>query len=187
MPIFKRPICPIWALDDKSDPPNINHCDERGSTLVAVLLIMTAVSIIGVVSLNISSVELKISHNERLMRETFYLSEGAAFEGVQRLANAPRMDLEDKVSFWHHRGDAADRDRINFRDPQQWKISGLKEDNAQQSALDAESFFSAVEHRLAAGSSAVVTESRLYLNQVYGLSRKYDASNLVEIGYQLRY
>jgi hypothetical protein len=187
VPIHKCPVCPISALRGKYHPRNINLCGERGSTLVAVLLIMAAISIIGMVGLNISTVELKISSNERVMRETFYLTEGAAFEGVQRLANAPRIDLEDRIYFWHHRGDAAEGDGINFRDPQQWNTSGLKEDNAQKSALDAESFFSAVEHRLAAGSSAVVTESRLYLNQVYGLSRKYDASDLVEIGYQLRY
>jgi hypothetical protein len=158
-----------------------------GSTLVVVLLIMAAISIFGIAGLNISSVELKISANERLMRETFYLTESAAFEGVQRLANAPRIDLEDKIYFWHHRGDAADSDKIDFRDPQQWDIDGLEGDNAQPSALDDKSYFSAVEHRLAAGSSAIVTEPRLYLNQVYGLCHKYGASDLVEIGYQLRY
>lgn len=162
-------------------------CSDRGSTLVAVLLIMAAVSIFGVVSLNISSVELKISYNERQMREAFYLSESASLEGVQRLVNAPRIDLEDKIYFWHHDENAANRDKTDFRDPRQWKIDGRDGTNAMQGALDPQSYFLAVEHRLAVGSSAVVTGPRLYMNKVYGLCSKHKAMNLVEIGYQLRY
>jgi hypothetical protein len=162
-------------------------CNGRGSTLVAVLLIMAAISIFGVMGLNISSVELQISCNERQMREVFYLTESAALEGVQRLENALRIDLEDKVFFWHHRGDDTGHDKINFRDLQQWDADGFGEDNARKSALDSKSCFAAVEHRLASGSSAIVTGPRLYLNQVFGMSDKYKSGNLVEIGYQLRY
>jgi hypothetical protein len=154
---------------------------------VVVLLVMAVISIFGAISLNISSVELEISYNERQMREVYYLSEGAALEGVQRLVDAPRIDLEDKLYFWHHEEDAANCDKIDFRDPQQWDIDGRGEDNAKQSALGSQSFFAATEHRLAAGSSAVVTESRLYMNRVYGFCSKHKAMDLVEIGYQLRY
>lgn len=159
----------------------------KGSTLVVVLLVMAAISIFGVMSLNIGSVELEISSNERRMREAFYLSEGAALEGVQRLSAAPRVDLNDRFYFWHHDGNMMDNEKNNFRDPRQWKVSGLRGDNAMQSVLDPQSYFSAVEHRLASGSSAVVTDSRLYMNRVYGLCSKSDAMNLVEIGYQVRY
>lgn len=162
-------------------------CSGRGSTLVVVLLIMAAISIFGAMSLNFSSVELQISGNERQMREVFYLSESAALEGVQRLENTPRIDLEDKVYYWHHRGDAKGHDKLDFRDLQQWDADGHGEDNARKSALDSKSCFAAVEHRLAAGSSAIVTGPRLYLNQVFGMSDKYKSGNLVEIGYQLRY
>lgn len=160
---------------------------RKGSTIVVVLLVMAAVSIFGVMTINLSSVEREISYNERRMREVFYLSEGAALEGVQRLVNAPRTDLEDKIYFWHHEENAVNHKRIDFRDPRQWDIDGRDPDNAEQSALDAQSHFAAVEHRLATGSSAIVTEPRLYMNRVYGLCSKHKSVNLVEIGYQLRY
>lgn len=179
--IYQQPKC-ILCTETMPVP-----CSARGSTLVAVLLIMAAVSIFGTMSLNISSVELKISYNERQTREVFYLSEGASLEGLQRLVNAPRIDLEDKIYYWHHGENAASRDKTDFRDPRQWKIDGRDGNNAMQSALDTQSYFSAVEHRLAVGSSAVVTGPRLYMNQVYGLCSKHQAMNLVEIGYQLRY
>lgn len=162
-------------------------CGDEGSTLVVVLWVMAAISILGVMSLNLSTVELGISSNEHQIREVFYLSEGAAFEGVQRLINAPRTDLEDKFNFWHHGGKMASVDKTDFRDPQQWITDAREGENAMQSALDPQSYFSAVEHRLAAGSSAVVTGTRLYMNRIYGLCRKHKAMNLVEIGYQLRY
>lgn len=161
--------------------------NEKGSTLVMVLIVMTAISIFGIIALSISKVELEISSNERQMREVFYLSEGAALEGAQRLVNAPPIDLEDKIYPWHHDENTAAQDTLDFRDPRQWDVDGHGEDNAMQSALDSQVYFAAVEHRLAAGSSAVVTESRLYLNRVFGLCIRNNAVGLVEIGYQLRY
>jgi len=161
--------------------------NQRGSTLVIVLLVMTAISIIGVMSINTSIVELNIARNERENGQIFYLSESAAMEGVQRLVDSPLIDLEEKIQFWHHSVDAMKAKRINFRDPQKWIVDGKSADNAMQSGLDSDAYFAAVEHRLATGSSAIVTESRLYMNQVYGLSTKYNTANLVEIGYYLRY
>jgi hypothetical protein len=161
--------------------------NKRGSALVIMLLVMTAISILGVMSINTSAVELHIAHNEREIGEIFYLSEGATMEGVQRLVDSPAIDLEEKIQFWHHSEDALKTEKISFRDPQKWDVDGRGVDNGMRSALDPATFFAAVEHRLATGSSAIVTESRLYLNQVYGLSTKYHAVNLVEIGIYQRY
>jgi hypothetical protein len=161
--------------------------NAKGSTLVMVLIVMTAISIFGIIGLSISNVELEISSNERQMREVFYLSEGAALEGAQRLVNAPPIDLEDKIYPWHHDETTTAQNTLDFRDPQQWDFDGHGEDNAMQSALDSQVYFAAVEHRLASGSSAVVTESRLYLNRVFGFCSRHNAAGVVEIGYQLRY
>jgi hypothetical protein len=161
--------------------------NEDGSALVIVLLVTMAISILGVVSLNTSVVELDIARNERDIGEIFYLSESAALEGLQRLVDSPSIDLEEKVQFWHHSDRTMNTQSISFRDPQKWDIDGQGEDNGMRSELDPDGFFAAVEHRLATGSSAIVTESRLYLNKVYGLSTKHNAANIVEIGYYLRY
>jgi hypothetical protein len=154
---------------------------------VVVLLVMVAISIMGVMSMNISTVELDISSNEKLMGENFYLSESAALEGVQRLVDAPRIDLEDKFYIWHHSDSDTGEEPFDFRDPQQWRAGDGSEGNAMQSALDPQSYFAAVEHRLAAGSSAIVTEPRLYMNRVFGLCARSKGVKLVEVGYQLRY
>jgi hypothetical protein len=161
--------------------------NKDGAALVIVLLVLTAISILGVMSINTSAVELDITRNEREIGEIFYLSESAAMEGMQRLVDSPLIDLEEKVQFWHHSDETARTGNISFRDPQKWDIDGQGEDNGMQSTLDPNVYFAAVEHRLATGSSAIVTESRLYMNRVYGLSNKYNAANIVEIGFYLRY
>ena len=47
-------------------------------------MVMVSLTIIGVVSINTSVVEIHISSNERQLREAFYLAEGGAQEGIQR-------------------------------------------------------------------------------------------------------
>ena len=169
-----------------SDAGSCGH-SQSGSALVVVLLVMTALAILGVMSINTSMVELDIARNEREAREAFYLSECAALEGIQRLIDTPRIDLEEKIAIWHHDEEAVKAAKADFREPQQWDADGRGEDNALKSRLDENTFMAAVEHRLASGSSAILTESRLYMNQVYGLSTKNNALSLVEIGYYLRY
>ena len=165
----------------------IDKHGQKGSALLIVMLVMSALAILGVMSINTSTVELSITRNEREIREVFYLSESAAMEAVQRLIDTPVIDLEDKKLSWHHSRAAARRGEIDFRIPSAWDADGRGEDNAMQSKLGENVFIAAVEYRLASGSSAVCTESRLYLNRAYGLSTRYNAVNLVEMGFYLRY
>ena len=161
--------------------------DKRGMATVVVLLVMTALTVLGVMSINLTTIELDIARNERDARENFYLAEGAAMEGIQRLVNASQIDLEEKMMSWHHSKRSFANERINFRNPEFWDADGRGEDNALTGSVASDTFIAAVEKRVATGSSAVVTESRLYLNQVYGLSTRHGCVDLVEIGYYLRY
>ncbi len=161
--------------------------NQKGSVLVITLLVLAAISIIGVTSLNMSTTELKIVCNEREIKEVYYLSESAVMEGLQRLIATPAVDLNEKIQPWHHRKMTISEEKIDFRDPRFWDADGKGQDNSRRSALDSDSSFAAVESRLASGSSAIVTESRLYMNKVYGLTKKHEALNIVEVGYYLRY
>ncbi len=161
--------------------------NQRGSTIVVVLLVMMAVTIIGVMSINTSVVDLKIAQNEKRARQTFYLSEGVAMEGVQRLADTEQIDLEEKHAFWHHSRKQVRADDINFRIFEDWDVDGHGEDNGLPSPMGPNLHMAAVEWRLATGGSAVVTGPRLYLNRVYGLCHRANSEHIVEIGYYKRY
>ncbi len=163
------------------------YFNRHGSALLVVLLVMTAVTILGIMSLNTSTVEMRIARNERDARETFYLAEGVAMEGVQRLMDTQPINLEEKSHFWHHARKEIEADEMDFRDPKKWDVDGQEEDNGLQSLMDQGTFIAAVEWDLATGSSALVTESRLYMTRVYGLCTKNKAEHLIEIGFYMRY
>jgi PilX N-terminal len=160
---------------------------QKGSALVITLLVLTAVTILGVASIDSSVIELKISANEREMRENFYLAEGAAMEGVQRLSALEKEDLNEQFVIWHHPKQGSQNGQIDFRDPAQWDGDGAGNDNCLPSALAPKTYLAAVEWKVATGGSLIATESRLYQNRVYGLSTRNGARNLIEIGYNLRY
>jgi hypothetical protein len=50
--------------------------DERGAVLATALLIMIALALIGAAALITSTMELDISRNERLAKESFYVADG---------------------------------------------------------------------------------------------------------------
>jgi len=165
-----------------------NKQSQSGSVLVITLLVMVAVMVLGVASLQTTSVELNIARNEREIRETFYLAEGAAMEGIQRLKAVPAVDLEERVFFWHHDRESIGNDKIGFRDPAQWQMdSGARSPNCMRSAIDPDTYFAAVNWGVAPGGSLVQTGSRLYHHRVYGLCTKHGGNQRVEIGYFLRY
>ncbi len=160
---------------------------QDGSILMAALLVLMAITIIGIASIDKSIVELKIARNEKEIRETFYLSEAACMEGIQRLIDTEDIDLEEQIQAWHHPRKAETTEMVNFREPSHWDIDGVGQDNGQSSLLKHGTFFAAVEWKVATGGSLLQTGTRLYQNRVYGLCDKYGIENIVEIGYYIRY
>ncbi|MCJ8501931.1 pilus assembly PilX family protein [Desulfatitalea alkaliphila] len=167
---------------------------EAGVVLVVTLLVLLAITILGVAALQTTTAELHIARNEREVGQSFYTAEAAVMEGVGRLRHmaaeaSTRIDLVEQVADWHHgRRDVA---VSGFRDPGVWRFDTADKDvpmNCVPSRVDPESFVAAVEWRVAPGGSLVMTDgSRLYENRVYGLSTKFGALHLVEVGYCLRY
>jgi hypothetical protein len=150
-------------------------------------MILTAVTVLGMVGIHAAVVDLQIATNHTQMGHGLYLAEGAALEGVQRLANATTTDLQDRSFFWHHSRSALEAAHLDLRCAADWSNHENLRKLALESSLGPDVQLAAVEWRLAAGSSMIATQSRLYLNRVYGRSTRFEADHLVEIGYQLRY
>ncbi len=160
---------------------------EDGSAIVVVLMVMMALTVFGVLSINLSSIEMQIVQNGKEGRENFYLSESAALEGIQRIADMDAADMEDKIAFWHHSRKEEREKEMDFRSPGTWVVDGLDQSNAHKCLMGESLYFAAVESRLATGGSFIVTDSRLYLNRVYGLCNRNNQPCIVEIGYYKRY
>ena len=158
-----------------------------GSAILVTLLILLAVTVLGVAAINRSVVTLKMTQNEREARETFYLSESAAAEGVQRLSLASGVDKDEKVRRWHHPKKSSDGGIPDFRDPDAWDVDGKGTDNGRPGALGRGTYLAAVEWKVATGSSLIQTAPRLYQNRIYGMCQRHGAVTIVEIGFNLRY
>jgi hypothetical protein len=161
--------------------------NQQGSVLLVTIMVLVAVSVLGVAGIQSGIVELKLAGNERQVRETFYLAESAAMEGLQRLAALQGIDLSEQFAFWHHRNRDAQGNPIDFRAFRQWEVDGKQDDNAMPSLVGPQTYFAAVEWQVATGGSLVMTGSRLYQNRIYGICLEQQPADLVEIGYYLRY
>jgi Tfp pilus assembly protein PilX len=160
---------------------------QSGVALVICVLILTAVTVLGLVGIHAGVTDLRIAANHTRLGHGLYLSEGAAMEGIQRLVNTPTVDLQDRTLFWCHSRFALDAAHLDLRRTDDWPDNGHLQAFALQSSLGPDIHIAAVEWSLAAGSSMVATEPRLYLNRVYGRSSRFRADHLVEIGFQMRY
>jgi Tfp pilus assembly protein PilX len=72
---------------------------EQGSAIVFALLILTVLTIVGLSSIQTSSVELQIAHNEKMIQKNFYIAESAWKDGAYWLEDntrAPSKVNEDQ-------------------------------------------------------------------------------------------
>ncbi len=62
--------------------------NEEGSTMLVVLVLLVLLSLLGASSNNTTMIEVQVAANERMYKQSFYLAEAAALEGVLALENA---------------------------------------------------------------------------------------------------
>jgi hypothetical protein len=150
-------------------------------------MLLAAVTVLGLVGIHAAVVELQIAANHTQVGYGLYLAEGAALEGVQRLAEAATVDLQERSFFWHHARSVLEAVHLDLRCADHWQGTENLRPIALESSFGPDIQLAAVEWSLAAGSSMVATQPRLYLNRVYGRSTRLQADHLVEIGFQMRY
>lgn len=160
---------------------------QSGYAVVAVLLVMVALTTFGLLAMEAGMIEMHVVRNAKLHHEMVYHTESAIAEGVQRFEDAEPIDLEEKVLEWHHGRSSLIQAGVDFRRWQDWDCNGSGEDNAVESILDPHRQIAAVEWRLATGSSIVVTEPRRYLNRIYGRYSREAVPMIMEVGYYKRY
>lgn len=165
----------------------VGNIGQKGSLLIVTLLVLVVVTVLGLISLYRSSIERTIAVNARDNRELFYLADGVATEGLQKLSDVDSVDLEETIRVWHHAQKQIVGEGINFREASDWIVSSDDRANCANSLFHPDGYFAAVESRVATGGSLLATQSRLYLNRVYGLCMRKGAYHIIEVGYYSRY
>lgn len=88
--------------------------NDRGSAILTSMLILVALSVLGIASLNTSSLEIKIAGNERIHKETFFEAEGGTEVGREVLEQ--NIACLGFASDNYHIGTSPDFVKISDRD-----------------------------------------------------------------------
>ena len=152
--------------------------NEDGSIMVIALIMLVLLTLLGISATTTSTIEVQIARNDRICKQNFYLAEGAAMVGLQRLEDADVDDLRPATTSFPWLKDSS----VDMSDPDvMFPIA------QPLSSIDSNARYGAVSHGIAEDSSLVMTEtSQLYEYSVYGLYSGNGQSHIV-VGYRKRF
>ena len=157
--------------------------NQEGSILVVALVLLVALTLLGLTIGAVSEVEIQIAGNERLYKENLYTAEAAAMQCAQVMEET--ADLDPNAIAWINAIGTVDLD--NIQDDTWWNNGNSTLTDAE---IDSEGItrYLALEEGVAEGTSLDMTKTVLRSYAIYG--KRYDPTNprrgrsIVRIGYR---
>ena len=162
--------------------------NESGSAMVMAMVILAVLTILGISSINTSTIELQIVHNEKIYQQNFYQAESAAIEGVQKLEDVGSSDTAlaqtwCKKSSDDYDDDYDDYDASDTDDPEVWTDAD-PDDNL---GIDA-TVSVVLKGRDPTSSLNMAPDSKSkYMYKIRGYGKADNGKVLIEIGYKIRH
>ena len=154
--------------------------NESGVVLVGAILILVLLTIVGVVSTNISNTEIKTAFNEIVYQQNLYRAEGATIEAVELLDGV--VNPKSNPPAWLE----PDLDQItnaDINDNGFWQ-SGLSGTMPQASSSLDDTNFVVVSEGIVSGTSLGMGSSKVHAYSVFGRSAPPNrGATIIEIGY----
>ncbi len=160
--------------------------NESGTALVVALLVLVALTVLGLASINTSSIEIGISGNERVYRQNLNIAESASLHGLKEIQNMDSINdyddlMPDTTSLvWLSNPGSS----TFFEDPANWDYNDAdSDDNAEQFSGGKYSYCYAVDYEgKQKGSSLKSGALSVNLYASYGLSQTNGGTALVNTG-----
>jgi hypothetical protein len=158
------------------------HGNARGSAVVLALMVLSLLTLIGILATRTSNTEVLIAGNEIQRKMAFYDAEGVCMEGVERLMSQAEADLVARppVPAWvFEAAAAADLTRV-----ENWDFDGQDgDDTAVESILKpgGDVGFAVVE-RGVSGSMVMTKKTQVRSYAVFGLNNDRNGRLIVEAG-----
>jgi len=156
--------------------------NEQGFVLIASLMMLMVLMIIGIAATNTTNIELQISGNDKLSKQTFYQAETAVNEAVQILMLDARDHKENATWLVQNPVTAnvltigvGGNEFASVHTESTW-------DNSNPSALLANTEMISAYRGLAPGGSLDVGASRMHLFEIYGRSQRNNALAIIKVG-----
>lgn len=158
---------------------------EDGSVLVVALVMLVLLTLLGISATTTSSIEMRISGNERTYKDNLYRAEAAAMAGAQMLENETNVDVLKLVT-------PLDPDWLKGSLPDAYIRSDTNWDpsnNNSDESIDSSGRYLAVDNGIAPGSSLDIGASSTLLHEfgVFGRSANRGGEVIIEIGYRKRF
>jgi len=164
--------------------------NEQGFVLIVSLLMLMVLMIIGIAATNTTTIELGISGNDKLSKQTFYQAEGVVAEAVRIIFNDSSSNLEDPLQFtWLHLDPVGSgiltlgvggTEESDVHSDTFWTANGatslLPVTGSQ--ILDMTAAFRGIVH----GGSLSLGSSRVHAYDVYGRSRQNNSLAVIKEG-----
>jgi len=166
--------------------------NESGFVLVIAMLIMVVLTVVGIAALNSSTIELRISGNDRVAKRNFYDAESAAFEAGARLeaeGNVNELVAARSSKLWLQAPSGGQDPVLNAANT--WQNPGFNNFIVASVAAGNQVVrLAAVDHgiaRGARGSSLRMTASAVHDYHLFGYAQLNNSWKLIEIGYKKRF
>ncbi len=175
--------------------------NEEGVAIVAVLLILMLLTFVGITATNTTISEKKMVRSESIFERDFFLSESAAMEGVQKMANesTPEELLAPLITTG-----ANNEGVLVSADPEEPEndVKNLDSDSNNQidktdfngspkaiSEVDPKNltFRRVVQLPIQSGDSLGLGASRIYSYASYGYSENSGGRAMIKVGYRKRF
>ena len=163
-----------------------NLKNEEGSVILMALIVLVALTMIGIVSTDNTVVELQIVRNETIYRQNFYRAESAAISGAQVMEDA---DLTVAIPWIQTLATAPDMEDVSNWDLTVGTGNALLSNN-MNNPLDPNNNASyAAVFIKKIGSKKMTNPTSLYLYHAYGLSDSTSGQgrSMIRMGYNKRF
>jgi len=162
--------------------------NEQGFVLVASLMMLMILLVIGIAATNTTTIELQISGNDKLAKQTFYQAEGVVAEAVRIVGNDSSPALEETVLYpWLQRDPvgvgilttgAGGTEVADVYGNAIWVASPTLPTAGMAGTADMAGAFRGI----APGGSLDLGSSRMHLYDLYGRSQQNNALAIIKVG-----
>ena len=169
--------------------------NQDGAALVITLLVLVAVTILGMASINTSTVEMQVVRNDRVYSMNFYRAEAMLQEGaglLKREEQSRPYNLVDRYFNFMKGTSSKNFSQVQMGDVNNWDINpdgGY--DNCTPFSLDnpanPNGYISAAYLGPSTGFSLSLSEPQYHDWSIFAFSNQEDGSVLHEMGFRLVY
>ena len=171
--------------------------NEQGFVLIVSMMMLLILMIIGIAATNTTTIELQISGNDKLNKQTFYQVEAVVNEAVQQLMDDAEDHYDNSawlITYPDNTGilttgsggtelaDVFSDDLWNNNISDEDDEGNIKVKNSENSALLADTQMISVYRGPAPDGSLDMEGSTPHIFDVYGRSQKSGASSIIKVG-----